>query len=180
MLLLSSCSRGKNWVPLVYREQLYVIHRLSPELAWFKYDAYDGCPEPPARQEYGTDDIDEWRGGSAFVPLGPSSMIALGHRTIDGNRHIPFLLQVDMADNKIRKRARKIRLAAPEQRRFWTGILDPTSLWWGDDGKLWMGTTRTTGSWKNCYFEDRPECVFNNSIYEVELQYDALRQERSE
>ena len=105
-------------------------------------------------------------------------MIALGHRTIDGNRHVPFLLQVDMADNKIRKRARKIRLAA-EQRRFWTGILDPTSLWWGDDGKLWMGTTRTTGSWKKCYFKDRPECVFNNSIYEVELQYDALRQERS-
>jgi len=170
--------RGKNWIPLVYREQLYVVYRLSPHIEYFKYDAHHGCPEPPSNvTEANRDGIDEWRGGSNFVPYGPSSMISLGHRTVDSNTHIPYLMHVDMIpdQNEIRSKARKRRLFLPREEgkneTNWTGILDPTSLWWGEDGTLWMGTVRTSGRWKKCYFKDTEQCVFNMTIYEVELKY---------
>jgi len=168
-------SRGKNWVPLVYRDQLYVVHRLSPHLMYFKYDAHNGCRKPIDDKENEETSIDEWRGGSNFVPLGPTSMIALGHRTIDGNTHIPFMIHVDMTKtNEIQATSARKRQLLPTQveEKSWSGILDPTSLWWDEDGKLWMGTTRTSGSWKKCYFKDKDECVFNMTIYEVELKYD--------
>lgn len=161
--LLNDCIngyRGKNWVPLVYREQLYIVHRMSPNLRLFTYDAYDGCPAPVGPPE--TKDIDQWRGGSAFVPFSSTSMISLGHHTADRNTHIPFLMHVDMTTY------RSIKIALLTEGN-WTGILDPTSLWW-DDGSLYIGTIRTSGSWKKLYFkEDCDECVFNNSIYKVRL-----------
>ena len=49
------------------------------------------------------------------------------------------------------------------------GILDPTSLWYGNDGKLWMGTVRTSGMWGRLYFNDCDMCGFNMSVYEVRL-----------
>uniref|UniRef100_A0A7S2M616 Uncharacterized protein n=1 Tax=Skeletonema marinoi TaxID=267567 RepID=A0A7S2M616_9STRA len=166
--------RGKNWVPLVYHEQLYIVHRLSPHLMYFKYDAHNGCQEPSKNEENKTS-IDEWRGGSNFVPFGPTSMIAFGHRTINGNTHVPYLIHVDMTEtNEIQSTIARKRqlLLTQDKKKNWSGILDPTSLWWDEDGKLWMGTTRTSGSWKKCYFKDRDECVFNMTIYEVELKYD--------
>eukprot|EP00985_Skeletonema_marinoi_P004004 scaffold1748_cov160-Skeletonema_marinoi.AAC.4 len=141
---------------------------------YFKYDAHNGCQEPSKNEENKTS-IDEWRGGSNFVPFGPTSMIAFGHRTINGNTHVPYLIHVDMTEtNEIQStRARKRQLLlTQDKKKNWSGILDPTSLWWDEDGKLWMGTTRTSGSWKKCYFKDRDECVFNMTIYEVELKYD--------
>lgn len=164
MHLLNHCVsgyRGKNWVPLVYREQLYVVHRISPELKWFKYDVHDGCAAPTGPPE--TEDIDQWRGGSAFVPWSSTLMISFGHRRIDYNTHSPFLIVVDMATNRS-------RLIAPLTHEPWRGILDPTSLWWGPGGRLWMGTVRTSGSWKKLYFKGCDECAFNMTVYEVQLK----------
>ena len=163
-------SRGKNWVPLVYHEQLYVVHQLSPRIRWFKYDAHSGCPTPPEVSDE-VEDIDEWRDGSAFVPFGPTSMISMGHRTVDGNTHIPYLIHVDMDEDTETPTSDKITMRQLQMQQNWTGILDPTSLWWGNEGKLWMGAVRTSGSWKKCYFKDRDDCVFNMTIYEVELMY---------
>lgn len=130
--------RGKNWIPLVYQETLYVVHRLSPELKWFTYDAHSGCPQ---LSFVDTSDIDQWRGGSPFVPLGPNAMISVGHQTVDGDTHIPFLMHVDMTTNT----STKIEMSIADKAKL-SGILDPTSLWWEKfDGKkrLYMGTIHT-------------------------------------
>lgn len=156
--------RGKNWIPMVYEDVLYVVHRLSPELKWFTFDAQYGCPKPTANE---TAEIDQWRGGSPFVQLESHSMISMGHQTVNGDIHIPFLFHVDMTTNS----SIKVELPVQEKANL-SGILDPTSLWWEEiDGmkRLFMGTIHTEGRWKNKYFND--QYVFNNSIYEVELVY---------
>ena len=117
------------------------------------------------------DDIDEWRGGSSFVPFGPTSMISMGHRTVDSQTHIPYLIHVDMNEDSGTPSSDKVAIRQLKAQEGWTGILDPTSLWWGEEGKLWMGTVRTPGSWKKCYFKDRKDCVVKMTIYEVALEY---------
>ena len=113
--------RGKNWVPLVHDGQLRVVHRLSPTLRWFHYDAVDGCPAPTDVGSKRT--IDSWRGGSNFVRYDATSAIALGHRTVVPDTHYPYLVHVEVASG----RSTIVGLRAPSEN--WKGILDPTSLW---------------------------------------------------
>ena len=114
--------RGKNWVPLVYRSQLYVVHRVAPQLRWFVYDAINGCATADLPTE--TRSIGQWRGGSGFVPYdGPTTMISVEYRTMDSNTHVPYVvLHVDMLTNRT-------NTIALNTARHWRGILDPTSLW---------------------------------------------------
>lgn len=139
-------------------------------MKWFEFDAYRGCSKPPEENRFNETSIDQWRGGTNFIPYGNTSMISIGHRTVDYVTHIPYLIHFDFTTHEF-----TIRQLITDGN--WTGILDPTSLWQDEHGKLWMGTVRTSGSWKTCYFKDIERCIFNMTIYAVELKYHALSEE---
>jgi hypothetical protein len=157
--------RGKNWHPLVYNGRLHIVHRLDPEVRWFRYDPQAGCAPP--LQEPETTAITGLRGGSNFVPYGTSGVISIGHHTKSNNIHEPFLIHIDMSTNK----SAIATLKNPEI--SWgaakgIGILDPTSLWWCD-GRLFMGSVKTAKRWAHIYTKSCAYCGFNASVYEIIL-----------
>ena len=109
--------RGKNWIPLVYKNELRVVHVVDPVLQWFVFDAHTGCEGPHVPVEKAA--ITQWRGGSNFVHFGDTSMISVGHQTVDGNTHHPYLLHIDMETNQISR-------VEMEQHDKMQGIFDPT------------------------------------------------------
>jgi hypothetical protein len=150
--------RGKNWSPLVYKNRLYVVYVIDPELIWFEYDLNDGCKPPPEQK---IEKVTGWRGGSNFVPYDRTSMITIGHQTVNGNTHHPYLIHIDMETNQ----TSRVELA-----RKSPGILDPTSLWQSKDNRFWMGGVHTSGCWFPLYFNECDHCSFNMSIYEIVLE----------
>ena len=150
--------RGKNWTPLVYKNQLHVIYRIDPVVKWFEYDLNNGCGLPPVSRN--DEEITGWRGGSNFVPYGPTSMIGIGRQTVDKNTHVPYLIHIDMDTNQ----TRRVELA-----RKPPGILDPTSLWRTKDNRFWIGGVHTSGQWYPRYFNNCEDCYFNMSIYEIDF-----------
>ena len=164
--------RGKNWVPMPFGDVLYVAYRVHPTLKVFRVDVHTGecVASGSGVADYARtiDEITPFRGGSNAVPFGSNGMLTVGHKTVDGDVHIPYLMQVNMDD--FSTIVTELQFPAALQGRSKL-IMDPTSLWYDADlGQLRMGTVTTAGRWAPLYHRNCSECWFNNSVYDLDLR----------
>lgn len=95
---------GKNWMPLVKDNELYIVISIDPQLNIVKYDATTKmCAWIPPSNFIGQIDVTQYRGGTPFVfyePLG--CFVGLGHKTYNSHYHTPYLYSLDASLQSVR------------------------------------------------------------------------------
>jgi hypothetical protein len=81
---------GKNWMPVVGREQLYIVRSLDPLSILIMHD--DGRCE---RVVHNDREIGARRGG-ANARFESDRIIGYGHETRNADNHVPFFFSIDM------------------------------------------------------------------------------------
>ena len=120
---------GKNWIPYVKDDELYLILTIDPELSILKCDLDTGfCSwETEYKEEL---PITISRGGTPMVYLEEAeAFVGFGHRTYDCHNHKPFLYSINK-EGKVLVDSEDIEV--PSER----GVYDPLSLYW-EDNKLY-------------------------------------------
>lgn len=160
--------RGKNWVPLPYKNTLFVAYRVHPQLQVFTYDVItSSCSTEIVQNDT---KITEYRGGSNGVEIGPKMMMTVGHRTLNARTHVPYLMLISMEDMRTRLLRVSIRENGSESViNSHASIFDPTSLWRDSNGTFHLGATITPdGPWRNLYHRNCTKCSFNMRVYKLE------------
>lgn len=110
---------GKNWVPFVYNNELYIIYGFDPFIILKDGNVIVKINTNLEKQN-GVN-FCQYRGGTNGIQIDDNIIIGFGHRTINTTTHIPFLWKLDIKNRRL--------IINNINYNNYFNIIDPTSLW---------------------------------------------------
>lgn len=133
--------KGKNWVPVVSKGELYVVRSLDP-ICILAVETTSGVCTPYVGKL--APDIGSLRGGGNALTHEDGTIYGFGHQTLNPNRHRIFAYDLGEKDPD-----RQLIFPDPPPELADAGILDPTSHWIDGNGQEFITVCASEREWNS-------------------------------
>lgn len=152
---------GKNWVPFVFNDLLYIIYRFDPFTVICNGNIIVSVPTNLPKCSI--DNFTSYRGGTnGMVSSGADGryIFGIGHNAPVLEDHFPFIWVIDTVDNTL-------EIADLEEYNRMYILADPTSIWNADDGAGHASTYVSIFESSHSWWKESCSCA--SRIYKLDF-----------